>query len=699
VPVNEAFYRQAVQTNDSNGSVELRLRGAVTATTVYVTYQPPASGPVIHDDAPARGLNDTPNPVVETLGPMMLTLDAARDSDNDGVPDSVEARIGANPWATAENDPQARNLPDLALTRGPGTAHIAYAGIRADGVLDHLGVSVTTGARARTLAYYADNCATEQLLVGACTLVDFGNIPAATDHRIAWVATNENGYPVTLEQTIHRVRELNMANERLFFLASDAESDTLAVTAVLDAPTADTLTPVTSPALTFSGLSAMVAKSAISGTSQTYTITGLNDSGGSNVLWRVADGVAALTASSYSLGMSPRTQVVRLGNDFLPPSLGQVTLTDNAGNERLGLTAGDFTLTLEALNAAGAPTAAETGASPVLTSITPAAFNAGSDEVGVSFTVPAGARTATRTSVSLRVTVPGAGASESSLLITWPLVPAGNLLAGVTSDTDADGIPDNIGADRFVGDSALPVSVVAGGREVAGRAAWHHIRAGLPQHRMCAGGLTLRFAAAADNPFNSYDDWAASFSTAELETVGVAAPPQALRSAYNFGVCGVDYDTAPVSATDTTVGITGGRAVVIIPLPQDLHDDTSVGIYKHRTADNAWRAVSARSGDFAWGFMPLQNGVCPVVNEVPATSAKDAGDACLVVRIRDGGAFDNDRSINGVIDDPIGIRAGGVSVGGGGGGGGGSFGLLELFAVLLFAAAALLRARRRRVNA
>ena len=698
VAVSAALYRRAVQTNESNGSVELQLARAVTMTTVYVTYQPPSSGLVIHDDAPARGLNDVPNRVVATLGPQMLQLDAAHDSDNDGVPDSVEAQIGANPWATADNDPRAQNLPELALTRGAGTAHIAYAGIRADGVLDHLGVSVTTGARTRTLAYYSDNCATEQLLGGACTLVDFGNIPAAADHRIAWVATNENGYPVTVAQTIHRVRELNMANERLFFLASDANASTLAVAAALDAPTADALTLVTSPALTISGLSGVVAKSDISGTSQTYTITGLM-SGGGNVLWRVGDGIGALAASSYSLGLSSRTQVVRLGDDFLPPSLGQPTLTDSSGNERLGLTEGSFTVALEARDATAAPTAADETGAPVLTAITPAAFSAGADEVSVSFTVPAGARTATRTSVSLRITVPGAGPSESSLLVTWPLVPPGNVLAGVTSDTDADGIPDNIGADLFVGDGALPVAVAAGGREVAGRASWHHIRTGLPQHRMCVGGLTLRYAATVDNPFDSYDDWAASFSVDELETVGVPRPPQALRSAYNFGVCGVDYDTAPRSATDTTAAITGGRAVVIIPLPQDLHDDTSVGIYKFLSADNAWQAVAARSGDFEWGFMPLQNGVCPVVNEVPATSAKRAGDACLVVRIRDGGEYDNDGSINGVIDDPIGVRAGGVAGGGGGGGGGGAFGPFGLFAILLFVAAALLRTRRRRVNA
>ena len=701
VAVNAARYRTAAQVNNS-GSVELQLAGAVTAQTVYVTYESPSSGLAIHDDARARGLNDAPNRIAAgTTMTAALMLDAARDSDNDGVPDSVEARIGANPWATADNDPQAQNLPELTLTRGAGTAHIAYAGIRADGIFEHLGLSVTpAGARARTLAYYRDNCATEDLLSGNCTLVDFSNIPAAMDHRIAWVATNEAGYPVTAEQTIHRVPELNMANERLFFLAGEADASTLAVAATLDAPTAASLTLVVSPALTVSGLSGVVAKSDVGGTSQTYTIAGLTDSGGGDVLWRVASGTGALTASNYSLGVSSRTRVVRLGDDFLPPLLGRPRLTVTGGDERLGLTEGDFTVALDARYVTAAPEAVEVGAPSVLTSIAPAAFSAGAGEVSVSFTVPAGARSASKTSVSLRITVPGAGPSESSLLLTWPLVPAGNVLAGVTSDTDADGIPDNLGADRYTGDGALPVTVTGDGREAAGRAPWHHIRTGLPQHRMCVGGLTLRFAAAADNPFDSYDDWAASFSTPELETVGVPRPLQPLYLAYNFGVCGVDFDAAPRSSTDTTVVITGGRAVVVIPLPQNLHDDTGLGIYKYRRAANAWQVVAARSGDLEWGFVPLQNGVCPVTNEVPATSAKRAGDACLVVRIRDGGEYDGDGSINGVIEDPIGIRTGGSSgASGGGGGGGGSFGPFGLFAILISVAALLLRTRRRRVNA
>ena len=698
IPVAAARYRPAL-TVDGTGSVELRLSAAITAATVFVTYQPPSSGLAVHDNARALGLNAVPNRAV-SLGPIAVMRDAARDLDGDGVPDYVEAGVGANPYALPDNDPRAQNLPELSLTRGDNIV-IAYSGIRAAGIFGHLGLSVTpASAAARTMAYYQRRnnapCPIDQILTGNCTLVDFSNIPAATDIPIVWVATNETGYPVTAAQVIRRVPELNMAKQRLFFLAGDSAASTVAIAATLDIPVpASPPTLVVTPALTISGLAGTVANSAVSGTSQTYTIAGLM-SGGADVLWRVGSSTAALVAESYSLGLVLQTQVVRLGNNFLPPLLGQPTLTDDAGgSERHGLTGGDFTVTLPVENATAVPTVTEQGAS-VLSSIVPG-LNAAGDAVTVMFTVPMNARSDTKTSVGLRILVPGRGPSTSSLVVTWPLVASGSPLAGVTSDTDSDGIPDSSGADLYVGDSALPVAVVSGGREVAGRAPWHHIRAGLPLHRMCVGDLTLRYGAEAEMPFDSYDDWAASFSTAELMTVGVGSPAQPLSTAYNFRVCGVDYDTMGGSTVAAERVLTGGHAVVVIPLPESIYDVSGLGLYKYTRATGAWQPINAPGADIAWGFEGLQNGVCMNSNEVPLRSIKQSGDACLVVRIRDGGRYDNDGSVNGVIDDPLGIGAAGRgAVGAGGGGGGGSVGLIELFGILFFVAALLLRQRRRR---
>ncbi|MDD9885918.1 MAG: hypothetical protein OXU83_01970, partial [Gammaproteobacteria bacterium] len=77
-------------------------------------------------------------------------------------------------------------------------------------------------------------------------------------------------------------------------------------------------------------------------------------------------------------------------------------------------------------------------------------------------------------------------------------------------------------------------------------------------------------------------------------------------------------------------------------------------------------------------------------------------DACLVVYIVDGGANDEDGVANGVIKDPLGVRAGNA-VGGGGAIGGvagsssGTFGpvtLAALTALLLLLSAPRLRRRR-----
>ncbi|MDD9805655.1 MAG: hypothetical protein OXU44_01680, partial [Gammaproteobacteria bacterium] len=84
--------------------------------------------------------------------------------------------------------------------------------------------------------------------------------------------------------------------------------------------------------------------------------------------------------------------------------------------------------------------------------------------------------------------------------------------------------------------------------------------------------------------------------------------------------------------------------------------------------------------------------------------AKRGGDACLVVYIVDGGPNDEDGVANGIIKDPLGIRAANVAGGGGSRSHSGAFGPVALAALsaLLLLLAYLLKsphrasARRRR---
>jgi len=285
-------------------------------------------------------------------------------------------------------------------------------------------------------------------------------------------------------------------------------------------------------------------------------------------------------------------------------------------------------------------------------------------------------------------------------VLTWPVIDSADALASIAGDNDNDGIPDV--RDSYPLLNRLPI-VVAGGvtgypdRTSAGADGWHHIRPLLPLHHQFAGSYATRAGLSFHTGFNgdarilarlpvatsggqtiaapedqtplaatyqpgvaiqiNYADFAASLSRDEFGAMARQSR-QDISVVYNFRLHGVE----PSVAEDATLA--GGRTGVVIPLPESLHDHTSI-LPLHYT-NGAWSSFSTEPAKPATaGFAPLQAGACPDDSGVAGSpyrtpsgalnTLKRTGDACMALYLTDGAAADRDGNINGVVDALIGL--------------------------------------------
>jgi len=342
-------------------------------------------------------------------------------------------------------------------------------------------------------------------------------------------------------------------------------------------------------------------------------------------------------------------------------------------------------LAVESPHAGRGPVVTGTGAGAAAVSALGAVGSGADIEVGRRV-----AAVTTPTSVTLRISAPGRGAT-ATVTVSWPIVPSAHALAAVVaSDGDQDGIADD--SDLYEDDSGLPVAVLDTDGSLAGADSWHHIRPVLPGQSVRLGAATLRRAADREDLMPgaapSYDTWAASFFDVEgFEVV------------YDFSVYDVDYSSG-MAQNSTATTVAGGRAGVIIPMPESLYADANLALFKYRE-DGASEPFAALPGGNDYGFAPLANGACPDDTGAADSPYRDSGglrrpksggDACLVVYVADGGEYDEDEALpNGVVHDPLGLRAG--TGGGGVGAGGGSFGVAGLLMLMLGALCMFLRRR------
>jgi len=724
VVVERALYRVSTQPGAARiTGIELQLDTLIggTDTAVWVRYTPPADGAGVYDNADMRGLNDAPNRIAR-VQELQVAEGLTDDGDGDGIADAAEIAAGGNPLAPL-TDAERAALPQVMLGRGVSDiAYIAYSGIRAAraDAAAHLGVATTGTAAAGLTAYYLSDtfgytpapgeagyaCGERfpanyraPLARGGCAVVDFADIRAGVEHRIGWLAANAAGYwlpqattSTLAEQRIVRVPELNMNAERLFFLAADADAATVTVAASHDGPAAAadlTLSFTTGQTQTGRKTFALtVAKSAVAA-SRSWGIAGL--SGGGASLWHAGTDTAALTANSYSLGLATQTTVVRLGDDSLPPTIGSPVLFSGAGrgdaDVRSVLSAGQFAVRLPVENPhpSLAPSVTATGAGAAALTALSAARSGADIEVALTL-----AAVTTPTSITLRISAPGRG-TTATVTASWPVVASGHALAAIADgDSDGDGIADD--NDLYEDDSGLPVAVLDADASLAGADSWHHIRPALLGQSVRLGASTLRRAAQREDLMTgaapSYDVWSASFFDVEgFEVV------------YDFSVYGVDYSTQPAQGTTATT-VAGGRAGVIIPLPQSLYGTANLSLFKYRE-DGAFEPFVASPGGNDYGFAPLANGACPDDTGAVGSLYRDDdgglrrpkadGDACLAIYVVDGGEYDEDDARpNRVVHDPSGLRdPGGTTATGGSG----SFGVAGLLMLLLGALCLLLRRR------
>ncbi|MDD9807830.1 MAG: hypothetical protein OXU34_06125, partial [Gammaproteobacteria bacterium] len=157
----------------------------------------------------------------------------------------------------------------------------------------------------------------------------------------------------------------------------------------------------------------------------------------------------------------------------------------------------------------------------------------------------------------------------------------------------------------------------------------------------------------------NYADFAASLSRDEFGAMARQSR-QDISVVYNFRLHGVEPSVAQGAS------LAGGRAGVVIPLPESLHEHASI-LPLHYT-NGAWSGFSTESAEPATaGFAPLQAGVCPDDNGLADSpyrtengalnTRKRTGDACMVLYLTDGAAADRDGNINGVVDALIGLAA------------------------------------------
>ncbi len=651
---------------------------AVTAAPLFLRYQHTAGTPAIYDTAFEQGSHDPDmgRNHLESQGPFILrptgVMDSNGDSDGDGMPDVVEIAIGENPLvAVASTRQPAFSIRSAGTESAP--FYIAYSGIRRYGVREHLGVMDTA---ASVQAYYRSGdfgysggvygCASgafpanymAPLSEGGCEPVNWGNIRVGQTYEIAWLARSSDGvWAVNTatesnlpEQWIRRIPELNMASERVFTTG-------ISVTVLAESDDGRSFTTMTSAA----------------------GVLGITDLPGVGALSLWTLSTMTLPGSGHdSLGLSTQTQVVLVGS-AVPPLLGRAVLTRGSSEVNV-LAEGEsgYTLSIPVENSAGigglsADNSSVSDESGVLSLITGAPGGPGaSGSYEVTMTVNAGVAATTNRAV-IRVTIAGVRGGETVSSYRYPVVAADAPLAAERTDSDGDGIADDY--DHYDAVAHLPVTVDEG----AGGKSWHHIRPVLSEHDLRLGESTFeRLGGLEESSVDEYVDYAAS------RTTGVGS----LSAVYDFEISGVDY------AGVTEAGGVGGAAGVIIPLPVALHDVGAVTLEKYPSG-----RLFSTAGENGYGFAPLEGGGCPddtMGTDSPyrdgsgsLDGAKSVGDACMVVYIVDGGANDEDDTVNGVIRDPLGIRIGGA----GRRHSGGAFSPAGLAALLLLLA---LYSRRRR---
>lgn len=92
-----------------------------------------------------------------------------------------------------------------------------------------------------------------------------------------------------------------------------------------------------------------------------------------------------------------------------------------------------------------------------------------------------------------------------------------------------------------------------------------------------------------------------------------------------------------------------GRSVsVTIPLTEEI---PSNAVYRKYSIENGWQNF-VEDSENSISSSPLVNGVCPFADNTSYQSGLNEGDVCIRLTIEDGGVNDADGVANGVIDDP-----------------------------------------------
>jgi len=280
------------------------------------------------------------------------------------------------------------------------------------------------------------------------------------------------------------------------------------------------------------------------------------------------------------------------------------------------------------------------------------------------------------------------------------VIDSADALASIAGDNDNDGIPDM--RDSYPLLNHLPIAVAGGvsgypDRSTAGADGWHHIRPVLPLHNQFVGSYATRAGLQFHTGFNgdarilvrlpvatsggqtiaapagqsvlsadyqpgipiqmNYADFAASLSRDEFGAM-VQQSRQDIAVVYNFRLHGVEPSVAQGAS------LAGGRAGVVIPLPESLREHASI-LPLHYT-NGAWTDFSTDPDTPGTaGFAPLQAGACPDDSGVAGSpyrteggilnTRKRTGDACMVLYLTDGAAADRDGNINGIVDALIGL--------------------------------------------
>jgi DsbC/DsbD-like thiol-disulfide interchange protein len=135
----------------------------------------------------------------------------------------------------------------------------------------------------------------------------------------------------------------------------------------------------------------------------------------------------------------------------------------------------------------------------------------------------------------------------------------------------------------------------------------------------------------------------------------------------------------------------GDKASIVMPLETPLPANA---IYRKFLANEGW--VTLAKGDdynIESALSEAVSGLCPDVNSNVFTDGLTEGDDCIKLTLVDGGRFDGDGSVNGVIEDPgvivtdkaeatsANVVTDGISVSSGGGGGAMSY---KLFLLMFF---------------